>query len=241
MFCGQCGQKLPDSAKFCSRCGAKVVRVSPRAASKPSPAVSVPAVLNASFGLFKKSGWYDMDSLEGINAIPVPAKNYNTGDWKTSEIYYILQRKATEHKKAGRMDLAIACLRKSNALSDYEARSPLLEKDYMRLVKYLQAAGDKAGAAEAEAAIRRRHPEFADKRYSNLPRIQAELRRAADWKVDLVDVDSLKGCPICAKYGNKTYSISGRSRKYPRLPSEFYQRGGFCPDCIVGFSVHLDY
>ena len=27
-----------------------------------------------------KSVFYDMDSLEGINAIPVPAKNYHTGD-----------------------------------------------------------------------------------------------------------------------------------------------------------------
>lgn len=71
------------------------------------------------FDLFR-SPKYDMDTLNGINSIPVPAKNYNTGDWTKDCIYYVLQRKATEYKKAGRMDLAIACLRKSNALSDYE-------------------------------------------------------------------------------------------------------------------------
>ena len=74
---------------------------------------------------FLKPQRYDMDSLEGINSIPVPAKNYHTGDPTKDCIYYLLQRKATEHKKAGRMDCAIACLRKSNALSDYEKR-PLL-------------------------------------------------------------------------------------------------------------------
>ena len=78
-------------------------------------------------GLFNifKSKRYDMDTLDGINAIPVPAKNYHTGKDTQDCIYYLLQRKATEHKKAGRMDCAIACLRKSNALSDYEQR-PLL-------------------------------------------------------------------------------------------------------------------
>ncbi|MDE5802154.1 MAG: hypothetical protein K2I22_04455 [Lachnospiraceae bacterium] len=42
---------------------------------------------------------YDMDSLEGIRSIPVPAKNYSTGDPTKDCIYYVLQRKATEHKK----------------------------------------------------------------------------------------------------------------------------------------------
>ena len=42
---------------------------------------------------------YDMDTLEGINSIPVPAKDYHTGDYTKDCIYYLLQRKATEHKK----------------------------------------------------------------------------------------------------------------------------------------------
>ena len=192
------------------------------------------------FDLFKKSGWYDMDSLEGINAIPIPAKNYNTGDPTKDCIYYVLQRKATEHKKNGHMDLAIACLRKSNDLSDYEEHPPLLEKDYMRLVKYLQAAGDKAGAAKAEAAIRQRHPEFADKRYSNLQRIRAQLKKNAEWGEDLVLITTRNSCPICSPYNRKVYSISGRSRKYPALPVEIYRNGGFCPDCSIGINTFYD-
>lgn len=101
-------------------------------------------------GLFAKlrTPKYDMDSLDGIRAIPVPARNYNTGDPAKDCIYYVLQRKATEHKKTGNIDLAIACLRKSNELSDYEARPPLLQKDYFRLVKYLEIAGRPEDAAE---------------------------------------------------------------------------------------------
>ena len=95
-------------------------------------------------GLFNffKSPKYDMDTLIGIQSIPVPAKNYNTGDPTKDCIYYVLQRKATEHKRNKRMDLAIACLRKSYELSDYEQRPLLLKKEYFRLVKYIQETGD---------------------------------------------------------------------------------------------------
>lgn len=89
------------------------------------------------FDIFRRKP-YDMDSLEGINAIPVPAKNYTTGNPTKDSIYYLLQRKATEHKKNGKMDLAIACLRKSNSLSDYEQHPLLTPKEYMRVIKYLE-------------------------------------------------------------------------------------------------------
>lgn len=52
-------------------------------------------------GLFNifKSKRYDMDTLDGINAIPVPAKDYHTGKDTQDCIYYLLQRKATDIKK----------------------------------------------------------------------------------------------------------------------------------------------
>ena len=118
-----------------------------------------------------------MDSLNGINSIPVPAKNYNTGDPTKDCIYYVLQRRATEHKRNGQMDLAIACLRKSNALSDYEKHPPLLEKDYLRLVKYILQTGNIALAEEEEEKIYQQHPEFKDRRTSNLARIKETIKK----------------------------------------------------------------
>ena len=38
---------------------------------------------------FFKFKRYDMDTLEGINAIPVPAKNYNSGVNIKDKIYYL--------------------------------------------------------------------------------------------------------------------------------------------------------
>ena len=81
---------------------------------------------------------YDFQTLEGINSIKIP--NYKPLQGMSSpvnNVEYILQRKATEHKKNGKMDLAIACLKKANEIFPY-SNFAWSEKDYMRLVEYLK-------------------------------------------------------------------------------------------------------
>ena len=70
------------------------------------------------------------------------------------------------------MNLAIACLRKSNELSYHEDPPLLMESDYLRLVKYLRFVEVDEGAMRAEKAKYARYPEFADRRLSNLPKIR---------------------------------------------------------------------
>lgn len=187
------------------------------------------------FSLF--SAKYDMDTLEGINAIPIPARDYNTGNPTKDCIYYLLQRKATEHKKNGNVELAIACLRKSNALSDYERQPLLTQKDYFRLVKYIELTGNTELAHIEEQKIYERHPEFRDKRLSNIIRIKENLKKQ---KNDLVLVSTNNHCPICSKYNLKIFSISGKSKKYAKLPKEIISDGGFCPNCILGLSTYFE-
>ena len=189
---------------------------------------------------FFRSKPYDMDSLNGINSIPVPAKNYATGDPTKDCIYYVLQRKATEHKKNGRMDLAIACLRKSNELSDYESKPPLSEKEYLRLVKYISQTGDISLAEKEKESIYKRHPEFNDKRISNLPRIKECIKKNKEMKNDLVIVHTKSSCPVCGKYNRKIYSISGKNRNYPKLPPEISQKGGFCKTCYLDITSYFE-
>ena len=191
------------------------------------------------FNLFKSKP-YDMDTLEGINSIPVPAKNYNTGDPKKDCIYYVLQRKATEHKKNGNLDLAIACLKKSNELSDYEKHPTLMPKDYFRLVKFLESAERYEEASKEADFIFKNHPEFLDKRISNLPRIKDSIKKYKSWNNDIVKIDTNKICPICSKYNNMIFSISGKSKKFPKLPKEITADGGFCPDCYLGLCLYID-
>lgn len=102
-----------------------------------------------------KSPMYDLNSIDGIDAIPIKAFDYNPNDGKQyafNSIEYVLQRKATEHKRNGRMDLAIACLRKSNQIMPL-AKMMYTQDDYMRLVKYLRLDKQFEAADIAEKEI----------------------------------------------------------------------------------------
>ena len=91
------------------------------------------------------------------------------------------------------MDCAIACLRKSNALSDYEKRPLLTSKEYLRLVKYIESTGDMELAKKELENIYQKHPEFSDKRFSNLLRIKESLAKNKKYKNDLYQLGWLKG------------------------------------------------
>lgn len=179
----------------------------------------------------------NLDTVEGIKSIN-PRKRQKNVDM-LNELYYILQRKATVLKREKKMDLAIECLRKSNEISDTYIHPPLLQKDYMRLVSFLKLAKREQEAAQAEREINLKHPEFLDKRVSNLKRIREEIDKAHNWGIDVVYITTSKTCSYCKHVEGKKFSISGRTRKYPKLPKELSEQGGFCPSCIVGIS--LDY
>lgn len=83
---------------------------------------------------------YDLTTEEGIAAIPAGKEAFTGQEDVVSLPEQILSRKATEYKKGGRMDLAIACLKKANEL---RGPSPCLytRADYERLVDYMVEAG----------------------------------------------------------------------------------------------------
>lgn len=88
---------------------------------------------------FEKS--FNLESIDGIRAITVAATRkwaQNAAD-VPSLPEQILFKKATEHKKNRRMDLAVACLEKANELLPYSS-CRYLRSDYERLVNYLVEA-----------------------------------------------------------------------------------------------------
>lgn len=162
-------------------------------------------------------------------------KNISSRD----NISYELQRSATVFKNYNQLDLAIACLRKSNEIADSNngMGTLLLEKDYFRLPEYIRLSGNEELAAKEEAAIYKKHPELGDKRISNLPRITSVIKKN---RSDYVRVHTDTICEICSKYNRHVYSISGKSSKFPKIPDELIQNGGFCPNCITNISPYFD-
>lgn len=176
-------------------------------------------------------GKYNIRTIEDILKIP------NT-DIDTMRA---LQKAATDFKRNGQMDLAIECLRKSNAICDCinDRHCKLTTNQYLRIINYLDAAGRENEASQELDSIHKKHPEFWDKRISNLSGIKETLNNQKSYKNDLVIVHTNSACSICKRYNNKIYSISGKSKKYPKLPREISNQGGFCPECYLGLSSYF--
>ena len=158
---------------------------------------------------------FDLESLDGINSIKIP--NYKPLQGMSSpynNIEYILQKKATEHKKNGRMDLAIACLRKANEIFPHSNFS-WPKKDYLRLVEYLKLDRQFDEARKEDQKIKELFAKFDKEREE----YNATINREVYGNTDIVSTnETYSVCDECAKYTKRYFSISGKNRKYPKLP-----------------------
>ena len=145
---------------------------------------------------------YKMDTLEDILSIPVPTEKFELPDDFMDSIEYVLQRKATEFKKEGDMECAIACLEKAVEIIPF---SPMLYPDcFERLEKYLKLNNqwDEAEEVSLEGAKQEKNfqNEFKNKVLSDAAKLGTDLLEASYHE------------PASAKeamYRGRVFSISG--------------------------------
>lgn len=163
---------------------------------------------NSIFGYNPKASNYKMSTLEEIEAIPVPTKKFEYNCDFTESIEYVLQRKATQFKKEGRLDLAIACLKKSNEIMPY-APMTYTPKDYERLEKYLKLAGKFEEANKVH--LNTSSSIFSQK--SNFVNCQLSFAGMSD----MIEVQrETRICSECAKYHGRVYS-KNRKKGFPDI------------------------
>jgi tetratricopeptide (TPR) repeat protein len=171
---------------------------------------------------------YDLNTLGGIEAIEIPSYKPLKGiSSPTENIEYILQRKATEHKRNGRMDLAIACLRKANEIfpcSNF-LWSP---SDYLRLVEYLKQNGQFDEARAEEKKIN----DLFKSNVTIISDLGKLFENCKSMNTDLVvSSDIYRVCSECAKNTRRIFSISGKDKRFPVLPVYFFlnpPEHGYC-------------
>lgn len=196
------------------------------------------------FKLFKKffsQGKYDLETLEGIQSIPIPKYPPLQGlSSPVNNIEYILQRKATEHKKNGRMDLAIACLKKSNEIFPHSNFS-WAEKDYMRLVEFLKADRQFEEAKKEEENIRQvfsttKFIHDGNKNKTNIIGMDEEtISKVFGGLVE--SHNHLMCCADCAKYARRIFSIDGKDKRFPILPDSIKYYNDEHKYCQVSLSA----
>lgn len=182
---------------------------------------------------------YDLNTVEGIQAIPEIA---NPPKWPgcgamdvTGDIDYYLRFKAAEHEKAGNIELAILCLRKSNAIRMLRPNLGYRKRDYYRLVKTLAFYGRVDEAYVEKEKIDRYFEQRAAEYAPNEVRRVLDLAKALG--TELVEM-SCHGCVCseCAKYQGRVFSLSGKDRRFPKIPDAFYKFGGIHEGCTHTFS-----
>ncbi len=183
---------------------------------------------------------YDLDTLEGINSIPVKSFKYDPLDgvkYAYYDIEYVLQRKATQHKKNGRMDLAIACLEKSNQIMPL-SNMMYSPDDYLRLAKYLRLEKRFDEAREVEKKYN------SSSYHSNLSEsaMTSQLNRAKSAGTDLIYVVcNCFHCANCGIYGNRVYSISGNDKRFLKLPEYVLNNHKHCEMSFYPFMYGINY
>lgn len=262
MFCINCGNQIGIGHNFCTHCGKAVHRKTdpfPKIFSLPADLKpEEKALLSQISAINRRNGelspelynrmrefesqWldrnYDFNSVEGINRIPVKKDlrcPHTSG--VTGKLYYYLRKKAHAHEDAGNIELALACMKKSVSLLKYEDYySP--DESYP-LVKMLARNGFLQAAQKEKSLIDARIAES----QSNLllSSVYQAINDAAYFKTDLIRMEVCGSvCPECAKYQGRVYSISGKSRKFPKLPDYFFTHKAVHEGCSPYFVTYID-
>lgn len=171
---------------------------------------------------------YDTNTVDGIKKIPVP--EYVVSKYKdfTCKPEYILDLRATAHKRDGNIELAVECLRKANELRVY-SDFMYSEKNFNRLVEYLKFARRFDEAKEEEKKIK--HILSAQNENIKKRREQLNDRLYGEFNSDLVEVSYINSCcSVCAKYRGRVFSVKGVDKRFPLFPKDFHE------DCGLRYS-----
>ncbi len=187
---------------------------------------------------------FDLTTAEGIRAITLQAVQpwINSAPGVPSHPVEILSKQASAYQK-DHLELAIECLRKANELRP-DCGMAYTEDSYLRLVRYLCKA---ERFEEADRELQKIRAMFHG---ANAPCSHEALSRAAlersfatarELGTDLVEVSWIDACcEVCGKYRGRIFSISGRDRRFPKLPADFCLDCGLCAYPIIeGVSVPM--
>lgn len=194
-----------------------------------------------------KKDKYNFETIEEIESIKIPSYPINSGiSSPVNNIEYILQRKATEFKKEGKEDLAIACLKKANEIFPYSNFS-WNKKDYMRVVEFLKDFGRFNEARTEKKYILDNYRAYfgenaLQQNSSNQNAIDAFMSKHKDIYYsdgsDLVTTESTARCctcEICSRYRGRIFSVYGKDSRFPKLPEEL-RKMYIHRECALQFS-----
>lgn len=205
--------------------------------------------------LQKRKAWedwlethYDLNSAKGIQSIPERSDlprppDADSGGFRNyiCDVDYYLRFKSGWFEEAGNIELAILCLKKSNAIRMVSRRG-YRKLDYYRLVQLLAQNGMLEEAAAEKAKI---DDFFGKDEIDSLAAWEPiAIKQMYDFakrdRSDLV-IMTVHGlsCPDCAKYQGRVFSLTGQDKRFPKLPPEISLYRGVHPRCGHSFYPYI--
>lgn len=198
-----------------------------------------------------KARMHDFNSIEGIRNIPIPQYKRLSGITSpVNNVEYILQRRATRHKRNGRMDLAIECLRKSNEIMPH-SNFRYNREDYLRLINYLRQANRNEEADAEEQRLKQQTPDALKSVSERLAENnQSRWAQGTKWGYDLIRYTThAPTCSECSKYQGRVFALTeeaangkykgpnGEPLYFRMLPVQIRETGKIHEGCRHSISV----
>lgn len=179
---------------------------------------------------------YNLENEQSIKKIKIPSfsNSYDT----TSSLDYILRMCASNLRNEGKNELSILVLKKAIEIMPF---SNLMwsQKDYLRIVSWLYEDGrfDEGDKLKKHILSNQQIKSKTDTTVYAKQNF-GELAKHTDLIV-FASYSSIL-CETCSIYSGRVYSVSGKSKKFPKLPNELKKCSCYHPGCNTGISKYRD-
>lgn len=176
---------------------------------------------------------YDTYAIESVQSIPLfDFTNRKSLGTPVYYLEYLLRMRASQERKSKNNPLAYALLEKSTQLMK-KTGAFYSQKDFLRLSNWLYEDGRYNQAVKVERDLLAAFPDGSS---AHLEAFQHSLESCKSVSTDYIFCSSHQGtCPICSQYQCRVYCISGKDKRFPKLPDIVYQYGGFHKGCRHNF------
>lgn len=182
---------------------------------------------------------YDLENVKDLRRIVVPKFglfDVMAGYGVTGSLDYVMRMKAGNLRKKGLVSESDECYRKAIDLMQASGIS-YDEKTYLYFAKDLLREGRFEESEEEEKRIHKIYKEIQRKQaypYDTLSQklFFHDLNQCKLFKIDYLEIFYDGACcSKCATYHGRVYCISGRDKRFPKLPEFVKKTGKVCDEC----------
>ena len=190
---------------------------------------------------------YDLEKVHDIQKIPVPSfaefDSMMDGYGITGSLDYVIRMKAGAFYNRNEKELCSACLWKSAQLMLANKAVCWQKKDFDRLINWHLELGMYDEAEKAKKYLSR-YGQYTENIFDSTAKSirDSVFENMKKFKMDLVAYHDYGAgcCAECAKMRGRVYSVSGKNKKFPKLPQYAKDNGNFHPGCRCSMSPFFE-